>query len=228
MLELFAGKRNHRYRHSLEVIVYPPAIFWWWYFYDAYAPRIFAEDGIIAASGGFLAITMSVMRAREAADINTYGSAKWAGRDEIGKAGLLGPDDVVLGKYNRDYLRHDGPEHVLCFAPTWSGKGVGLVGPSPLTWPGSAIVHDIKGENRQLEAEADLTMPDIADRHADPKFATARLRPAGVKHAGLDHPELELADAALHAEQQAIVRQAGIIDAIKVDDTRLDEPAQFE
>jgi len=137
-------------------IYYPPAIFWWWYFYDAYAPRIFAEGGIIAASGGFLAIgiaiTMSVMRAREAADIDTYGSARWAEREEIVKAGLLGPDGVVLGKYDRDYLRHDGPEHVLCFAPTRSGKGVGLVVPSLLTWPGSAIVHDIKGENWQLTA----------------------------------------------------------------------------
>ena len=47
-------------------------------------------------------------------------------------------------------LRHDGPEHVLCFAPTRSGKGVGLVSPKPATWPGSAIVHDIKGENWQL------------------------------------------------------------------------------
>jgi type IV secretory pathway TraG/TraD family ATPase VirD4 len=40
-----------------------------------------------------------------------------------------------------------GPEHVPCFAPTRSGKGVGLFVPTPLTWPGSAIVHDIKGEN---------------------------------------------------------------------------------
>ena len=39
---------------------------------------------------------------------------------------------------------------MLCFAPTRSGKGVGLVVPSLLTWPGSAIVHDIKGENWQL------------------------------------------------------------------------------
>lgn len=135
-------------------VYYPPALFWWWYFYDAYAPRIFAEGGIIAASGGFLAIgiaiAMSVMRAREAADIDTYGSARWAERPEIEKAELLGPDGVVLGKLNCDYLRHDGPEHVLCFAPTRSGKGVGLVVPSLLTWPGSAIVHDIKGENWQL------------------------------------------------------------------------------
>ena len=58
----------------------------------------------------------------------------------------------MLGRYQRSYLRHDGPEHVLCFAPTRSGKGVGLVIPSLLTWPGSAIVHDIKGENWQLTA----------------------------------------------------------------------------
>mgnify|MGYP001394914929 CR=1 FL=1 len=137
-------------------IYYPPALFWWWYFYDAYAPRIFAEGGIIAASGGFIsiavAITMSVMRAREAADIDTYGSARWADRNAIETTGLLGPDGVVLGRYERDYLRHDGPEHVLCFAPTRSGKGVGLVVPSLLTWPGSCIVHDIKGENWQLTA----------------------------------------------------------------------------
>ena len=95
---------------------------------------------------------MSVWRAREAKNVETYGSARWAMREEVRAAGLLGADGVVLGKLGRDYLRHDGPEHVLCFAPTRSGKGVGLVVPSLLTWPGSAIVHDIKGENWQLTA----------------------------------------------------------------------------
>ncbi|MFJ1310907.1 conjugal transfer protein TraG [Agrobacterium pusense] len=137
-------------------IYYPPAFFWWWYFYDAYAPPIFVEGGLIAASGGFIAIAvaigMSVWRAREAKNVATYGSARWAETEEIKAAGLLGPDGVVLGKLDRDYLRHDGPEHTLCFAPTRSGKGVGLVVPSLLTWPGSAIVHDIKGENWTLTA----------------------------------------------------------------------------
>ncbi|MFN8683137.1 conjugal transfer protein TraG [Paracoccus sp. P2] len=137
-------------------VYYPPAFFWWWYFYDAYAPAVFNIGGIIAASGGFLAIgiaiLMSVWRAREAEDVETYGSARWAKSDEVREAGLLGPDGVVLGKLGEDYLRHDGAEHVLCFAPTRSGKGVGLVVPTLLTWPGSAIVHDIKGENWQLTA----------------------------------------------------------------------------
>jgi len=137
-------------------VYYPPAFFWWWFSFDAYAPAVFTEGGIIAVSGGFLAIvvaiTMSIMRAREVGNVATYGSARWAEDKEIRSAGLLGPDGVVLGKYDHDYLRHDGPEHVLCFAPTRSGKGVGLVVPTLLTWPGSCIVHDIKGENWTLTA----------------------------------------------------------------------------
>ena len=137
-------------------VYFPPAFFAWWFSYDAYAPEIFTNGAFIAASGGFISIAvatlMSVWRAREAKNVETYGSARWAEKGEVKAAGLLGPDGVVLGKLERDYLRHDGPEHVLCFAPTRSGKGVGLVVPSLLTWPGSAIVHDIKGENWQLTA----------------------------------------------------------------------------
>ncbi len=137
--------------------VYPPhAFFWWWFSYDAYAPDIFQTGAYIAVSGGFLsiavAIGMSVWRAREIKNAETFGSARWATEDEARTAGLLGDNGVVLGKLGRAYLRHDGPEHVLCYAPTRSGKGVGLVVPSLLTWPESAIVHDIKGENWTLTA----------------------------------------------------------------------------
>ncbi|UYN94110.1 MAG: conjugal transfer protein TraG [Enhydrobacter sp.] len=135
-------------------VYFPPSFFAWWYSYDAYAPAIFVEGAFIAASGGFIsiavAIGMSVWRAREAKNVATYGSARWATAREARSARLLGPDGVVLGRLDHEYLRHDGPEHVLCFAPTRSGKGVGLVVPTLLTWPGSAIVHDIKGENFQL------------------------------------------------------------------------------
>ncbi|MEY9156296.1 conjugal transfer protein TraG [Bradyrhizobium japonicum] len=137
-------------------VYYPPVFFWWWFVYDAYAPGVFVEGAFVAASGSLasiaVAIFMSVRRAREAKIVETYGSARWAEAQEVRAAGLLGEDGVVLGKLDRDYLRHDGPEHVLCFAPTRSGKGVGLVVPSLLAWPGSAIVHDIKGENWQLTA----------------------------------------------------------------------------
>jgi type IV secretion system protein VirD4 len=146
----------HWFKLAGTPVYFPLAFFLWWYRYDAYAPHVFTIGAIIAASGGFasigIAIFMSVWRAREAKTITTYGSARWASAREIRRARLLGPDGVVLGRLERDYLRHDGPEHVLCFAPTRSGKGVGLVIPTLLTWPGSAIVHDIKGENWQLTA----------------------------------------------------------------------------
>lgn len=137
-------------------IYQPWRFFWWWFAFDAYAPRIFETGALIAVSGSFaaiiVAIAMSVWRAREIRQAETYGSARWATQAEIRSSGLLGGDGVVLGRHEGQYLRHGGPEHVLCFAPTRSGKGVGLVVPSLLTWPGSAIVHDIKGENWALTA----------------------------------------------------------------------------
>ncbi len=135
-------------------IYQPLAFFIWWFKYDSYAPLVFIKGACIAASGGvaamIIAIVLSVWRAREAQHVTTYGSAHWADVREIRRAGLLGPDGVVLGRFDGRYIRHNGPEHVLCFAPTRSGKGVGLVIPTLLTWPGSTIVHDIKGENFQL------------------------------------------------------------------------------
>ncbi|MGE0596209.1 MAG: conjugal transfer protein TraG [Hyphomonadaceae bacterium] len=143
----------------------PPSFFWWWFSFDAYAPELFVRGAYIASSGGFIAIlasiALSLWRARELRKAQTYGSARWATKREIREAGLLGEDGVVLGRLDSEYLRHDGPEHVLCFAPTRSGKGVGLVVPTLLTWPGSTIVHDIKGENWTLTAGFRARFSDV-------------------------------------------------------------------
>src|SRR3546814_209424 len=50
------------------------------------------------------------------------------------------------------YLRHSGPEHVLTYAPTRSGKGVGLVVPTLLSWGASSVITDLKGELWALTA----------------------------------------------------------------------------
>jgi len=135
--------------------IYPPwRLFEWWYAYEAYAPSIFNQAGAMAAGGGIVgvivAIAASLWRARQNQLVTTYGSSRWATKNEISKSGLFGAKGVFLGRLNGNYLRHDGPEHVMCFAPTRSGKGVGLVIPTLLTWTESAVVHDIKGENWQL------------------------------------------------------------------------------
>ena len=137
-------------------IYFPWKLFEWWFFFDAYAPDIFAKGGAIAGSSGLVAVVvaigMSVWRSRQARRVTTYGSARWADSAEIIKAGLVGLAGVFLGLFEGRYLRHAGPEHVLAFAPTRSGKGVGLVVPTLLSWPASAVIHDIKGENWQLTA----------------------------------------------------------------------------
>jgi len=134
----------------------PWQLFAWWYWYDAYAPEIFNEAGAIAASSGLLgclaAIIGSLWRARQNRLVTTYGSSRWANVREIKRAGLFRHAGVFLGRLGKRYLRHDGPEHVMAFAPTRSGKGVGLVIPTLLSWTGSAVIHDIKGENWQLTA----------------------------------------------------------------------------
>jgi len=137
-------------------VYHPWAIFPWWYHFDAYAPEIFDRAGWIAGASGFLgcssAIAGSLWRARQQRHVTTYGSARWAQRRDAARAGLLAAGGVFLGRLRADYLRHDGPEHVMVFAPTRSGKGVGLVIPTLLSWTGSAVIHDIKGENWQLTA----------------------------------------------------------------------------
>lgn len=85
-----------------------------------------------------------------------HGSARWADRKDIEAAGLLAKkgedsDGVYVGgwvdkKGTLHYLRHSGPEHVLTYAPTRSGKGLGLVLPTLLSWPYSTFITDLKGE----------------------------------------------------------------------------------
>lgn len=84
-----------------------------------------------------------------------HGSARWAKWKDVKLAALAGHAGVVIGGWKRfgrlpRVLRHDGPEHVMAFAPTRSGKGVSLIIPTLLEWQHSAIIFDIKGENYAL------------------------------------------------------------------------------
>jgi type IV secretion system protein VirD4 len=95
---------------------------------------------------------MSGLRGRE----DLHGSAKWATKDDIRTMGYLKSQGVYVGgwydnkKKEQIYLQHNGPEHILVFAPTRSGKGVGLILPTLYDWEHSSVVLDIKGENFAL------------------------------------------------------------------------------
>ena len=104
----------------------------------------------------FILIRMLALRKSKMHD-DVHGTAHWMNDAEIKKTGLLGQSEgVYIGGYkegsNLQYLKHNGPEHVLAFAPTRSGKGIGLVLPTLLDWRESVIVLDIKGENWALTA----------------------------------------------------------------------------
>jgi type IV secretion system protein VirD4 len=131
---------------------------------------------VMLAAGAMTAIVFPVAyvfrRTRKLKDQRNdlHGSAHWAVVDEIEAAGilptsanvggvLLGAVDTPVKKSGFNpfgtnvktvYLRHSGPEHILVFAPTRSGKGVGIVVPTLLSWSESVLVHDIKGENWAL------------------------------------------------------------------------------
>ncbi|MDD2660665.1 MAG: type IV secretory system conjugative DNA transfer family protein [Methylococcales bacterium] len=120
--------------------------------------------GVMVAGSSLLALTFAKLISANSAKANEYlhGSARWANRADIEAAGLLPRsvnfwqkpernDGAYVGawvdeKGNQHYLRHNGPEHILSVAPTRSGKGVGLVIPTLLSWPHSAVITDLKGE----------------------------------------------------------------------------------
>jgi type IV secretion system protein VirD4 len=112
------------------------------------------SGGCIATMGFFFILNMRRIKRLSRNSEDVHGSARWASEDDIHRTGLL---DARKGVYvggwadpsdaRLHYLRHDGPEHILAFAPTRSGKGVGLVIPTLLAWPESTVVYDIKGEN---------------------------------------------------------------------------------
>jgi type IV secretion system protein VirD4 len=149
--------------------IYSPLKWWDWLFkfYD-YAPTTYNYAFIIFALGvlfALLAFVVTVgMKSRSSRKHEgTHGTAAFASRDQVLDTGLLhdrstpgsgvycgGYDDEKTGR--TQYLRHDGPEHICAIAPTRSGKGVGLVVPTLLSWPESVFVLDRKGENSAMTA----------------------------------------------------------------------------
>lgn len=143
--------------------VYAPwkLIEWYIQWQDVYASDLGIAAGISSALAVTSLSTLFFIRQlrRNTSKANEYmhGSARWADRADIEQAGLFSDKGVVVGAWRdkngrQKYLRHNGPEHVLCFAPTRSGKGVGLVLPTLLSWEHSAVITDLKGELWALTA----------------------------------------------------------------------------
>lgn len=93
-------------------------------------------------------------RARRKA-IRSPGSSDMLGSARLGSARRLRhPKGVIVGREGYHLLRMPGEGHLLTLAPTGAGKGVSSVVPNLLTYPGSILVTDPKGENVAISARA--------------------------------------------------------------------------
>lgn len=83
----------------------------------------------------------------------THGSARFM--TEKGIAALTKGDGLIVGREDRKggkLIRYGGEAHLLTLAPTRAGKGIGTVIPNLLSYEGSVLCIDPKGENTRVTA----------------------------------------------------------------------------
>lgn len=90
-----------------------------------------------------------------------FGSAEWATLEHLQAHNLIGHSlfenkGLFLGDFKDEdspfTLSYSGDRHLLTVAPTRSGKGVSSIIPNLLSYKGSALVIDPKGENARITA----------------------------------------------------------------------------
>ena len=110
-----------------------------------------------------------------------HGETRWANRHELKKHLFYEKfQGLYVGKdKSGNYLRFGGPEHVACYAPTRSGKGVGLVIPNCLLYEASLVCLDVKKENWAATAgiRADVGHKVFLFDPLAPDGCTARYNP---------------------------------------------------
>jgi type IV secretion system protein VirD4 len=131
------------------------------------APAI--ESALYAFAGTLAIAAIMAFAARPARPApvpsTSHGSARWSRGDHFMRSNgvILGRPDAPAERRRGErssaaLLRYAGDGHLLTVAPTRSGKGTGCVIPNLLTYPGSVLVTDPKGENHAVTARrrADL------------------------------------------------------------------------
>ena len=158
---------------------------WLWYFRDDPQVRRWLKIGALAA-GGLLLVAGA--GAAQAFRRPLHGAARWASEPDLRRAGLRARTGIVLGRKGGAPLVFGGPEHVMLYAPTRTGKGVGVVIPNLLSWPDSVVVLDVKRENWEATAgfRAAHGQAVFLFDPLDPEGRTARFNPLG--HIGREDP----------------------------------------
>ena len=147
LVELASGR--------IRALYEPFALYFWAAAYYQDAPQVFARAFSIVGLGfGAAVILVAVIKRRlHPPQLTSCGSAHWADEAVLREAHLLDGKGIFLGKTaDGRYLRDNDNRHAMVISPTRGGKGVGLVTPTALSWPESAVFIDIKGEIYGLTA----------------------------------------------------------------------------
>lgn len=165
--------------HQLSGRLDPTAVpGWFWYFRGDPEVRRWLKVGALSAGGLAIVVTFAVASTLRRP---LHGAARWASEADLRRADLRAPTGIVLGRKAGCLLVFGGAEHVMLYAPTRTGKGVGVVIPNLLTWPDSVVVLDVKRENwdatagfRAAHGQSVLLFDPL-----DPEGRTARYNPLG-------------------------------------------------
>lgn len=114
-----------------------------------------AATGWVALVIGWRILVAIFTESEEEDGLGTHGSARFAKPEEIEQAGLLSNNGIYLGHYqelSNEGLWFDGDGHLITVAASGAGKGVCSVIPNLLTWEGSVVCNDPKGENAAVTA----------------------------------------------------------------------------
>jgi type IV secretion system protein VirD4 len=150
---------------------------WFWYYRGDPGVRRWLGIGALSSLGLALLVVIGFFRNLRPP---LHGAARWASEAELAREGLRAKQGILLGRAGGRPLVFGGPEHVMLYAPTRTGKGVGVVIPNLLTWPDSVVVLDVKRENWAATAGFRAAHQQvILFDPLDPEGRTARFNPLG-------------------------------------------------
>ena len=161
-------------------IYFPLSILYWYPKYREFVPVAAnkAETSFIFTLIGFFFLAISLTKEKK--KLSSHGTSEFATKEDIEQMDLLPTKEQIKENFvrsgvlelytnnikNDEDLWTDGafvgrdqfgrdlldlsPHPLIGVAPTRSGKGVSVVIPTLLTWKGSIVVNDIKGENWKL------------------------------------------------------------------------------
>ncbi|WP_370523215.1 type IV secretory system conjugative DNA transfer family protein [Brevundimonas sp. P7753] len=132
------------WRSGPTLVVYPPwSILVWRKTYGAEARDALNRSGVAILAGALGGLSLGVVADSQGRTVRRRG---WGGLAEARRAGLLARSGAVLGVFRGRLLATTDLRPTLVTGGTRSGKGRGHVVPTLLSWGGSVLVHDPKGE----------------------------------------------------------------------------------